>query len=84
MADQNAITYWIWMNRLTLFLTILDIFDDESVNPTLRNKKKWQNPNDRLKIKFKYKVRWNSVLESSRHYWLQISSGLRNPKQRIG
>ena len=39
MADQNAITYWIWMNRLLLFLTVLDIFDDESVNSTLRNKK---------------------------------------------
>ena len=39
MADQNAITYWIWMNRLILFLTVLDIFDDESVNSTLRNKK---------------------------------------------
>ena len=39
MADQNAITYWIWMNRLILFLTILDIFDDESVNLKFRNKK---------------------------------------------
>ena len=39
MADQNAITYWIWMNRLTLFFTVLDIFDDEFVNSTLRNKK---------------------------------------------
>ena len=39
MADQNAITYWIWMNRLILFLTVLDISNDESVNSTLRNKK---------------------------------------------
>ena len=39
MADQNVITYWIWMNRLILFLTVLDIFDDESVNSTFRNKK---------------------------------------------
>ena len=37
MADQNAITYWIWL--LILFLTVLDIFDDEFVNSTLRNKK---------------------------------------------
>ena len=39
MTDQNAITYGIWMNRLILFLTVLDIFDDEYVNSTFRNKK---------------------------------------------
>ena len=39
MAKHNAITYWIWMNRLMLFLTVLDSFDDESVNSTFRNKK---------------------------------------------
>ena len=39
MTDQNAITYWIRMNRLILFLTVLDIFDDESVNSTFRNNK---------------------------------------------
>ena len=60
---------------------VLDIFDDESENST--EIKKCRNPNDGLKIKFKYKVRWNSVLGSSWHYWLLISSGLKNSKQRI-
>ena len=39
MADQNANNYCIWMIRLVLFLTVLDIFNDESVNSTFRNKK---------------------------------------------
>ena len=49
MTDQNAITYWIWMNRLILFLTVLDIIDDESVNSTFTNTKmaelKWSTKN---------------------------------------
>ena len=42
------------------FLTVLDIFNDESVNSTLRNKK-WRDQNGWPKIKFKYKLGWNSV-----------------------
>ena len=34
MADQNANNYRIWMIRLVLFLTVLDIFNDKSVNST--------------------------------------------------
>ena len=60
MADQNANNYWIWMICLVLFLTMLAIFNDESVNSTFRNKK-WPVQNGWPKIKFKYKLRWNSV-----------------------
>ena len=69
MADRNVITYWIWTNRLILFLTVLDIFDDKSVNSTFRNKK-CQDRNDRPKIKFKYKLRWILVVGNFWHYWL--------------
>ena len=41
MADQNANKYWIWMIRLVLFSTVLDIFKDKSVNLTVKNKKWW-------------------------------------------
>ena len=44
MADQNANNYSILMIRLVLFLTVLDIFNDESVNLTFRNKK-WPDRN---------------------------------------
>ena len=37
MADKDANSYWISMNRFVTFLTILDIFDDEPVNSTFRN-----------------------------------------------
>ena len=39
MADKDANSYWISMNRFVTFLTVLDIFDDESVNSTFRNLK---------------------------------------------
>ena len=39
MADKDANSYRIPMNRFVTFLIILDIFDDESVNSTFRNKK---------------------------------------------
>ena len=48
------------MIRLVLFLTVLDIFNDESVNSTFRNKK-WLDQNGWPKIKFEYKLGWNSV-----------------------
>ena len=51
------------MIRLVLFLTVLDIFNDESVNSTFRNKK-WADQNVWPKIKFEYKLGWNSVYES--------------------
>ena len=44
------------MIRLVLFLTVLDIFNDESVNLIFRNKK-WPDQNGRPKIKFEYKLR---------------------------
>ena len=43
------------MIRLVLFLTILYIFNDESVNLTFRNKK-FPNQNGWPKIKFEYKL----------------------------
>ena len=43
------------MIRLVLFLTVLDIFNDEFVNPTFRNKK-WPDQNGGTKIKFEYKL----------------------------
>ena len=39
MADKNVNTYWIWIIRLILFLTVLDIAYDESVDSTFRNLK---------------------------------------------
>ena len=39
MAEKGANSYWISMNRFVTFLTVLEIFDDESVNSTLMNKK---------------------------------------------
>ena len=48
MADQNAIAYWILVNRLQLFNGSWH-FDDKSENSTLRNKKmvepKWPTKN---------------------------------------
>ena len=42
---------------LDTFLMVFDIFEDESENSTLNFEiKKCRKPNDRLKIKFKYKV----------------------------
>ena len=55
MADQNENNYWIWMIRLVLFLAVLDIFEDEFVNSTFRDKK-WPNQNGWTKIKFEYKL----------------------------
>ena len=43
------------MIRLVVFLTIFDIFNDESVNSTFRNNK-WPDQNGQLKIKFQYKL----------------------------
>ena len=48
------------MILLVLFLTVLNIFNDESVNKTFRNKK-WPDQNGWPKIKFEYKLGWNSV-----------------------
>ena len=57
MADQNAITLNL-DKSLHTFLMVFYIFDDESENLTLNFEiKKCRNPNDRLKIKFKYKVK---------------------------
>ena len=44
MADQNTNNYSIWMIRLVLFLTVLDIFNDEFMNSSFRNKK-WPDQN---------------------------------------
>ena len=43
------------MIHLVLFLTVLDVFNNESVNSTFRNKK-LLDQNDRPKIKFEYKL----------------------------
>ena len=43
------------MIRLVVFLTVLNIFNDEFVNSTFRNKK-WTNQNGWPKIKFEYKL----------------------------
>ena len=39
MADKDANSYWISINRFVTFFTVLDIFYDESVNSTFRNLK---------------------------------------------
>ena len=48
LQDLNEIflkySFNIWMIRSGLFLTVLDIFNDESVHSTFRNKK-WRNQN---------------------------------------
>ena len=40
---------------LHIFLSILDIFDDKSINLTYRNKK-MAEPNGQPKVKFKYNL----------------------------
>ena len=55
MADNDANSYFISINRFVTFLTVLEIFDDESLNSTFRNKN-WRNQKDRPIIKFKYKL----------------------------
>ena len=61
MADNDANSYFISINRFVTFLTVLEIFDDESLNSTFRNKN-WRNQKDRPIIKFKYKLGWNWYL----------------------
>ena len=48
--------YWIWMTRLVVFLMVLEIFNNESVNSTFKYK---------LEYKFEYTINLgDSMLES--------------------
>ena len=47
MAGWNANKYWIWMTRFVVFLMVLKIFNNESVNSTFKYK---------LEYKFEYKI----------------------------
>ena len=38
MAGENADKYWIWMTRLVVFLMVVEIFNNESVNSTFKYK----------------------------------------------
>ena len=47
MASKNANKYWILITRLVVFLLVLKIFNNESVNSTFEHN---------LENKFKYKL----------------------------
>ena len=62
MAGWNAKKYWIWMTRLVVFLMVIKIFNNESVNST-------------FKFKFEYKLggfnSWEPVPDIT-HYKLEF------------
>ena len=47
MAGKNVSKYWIWMTRLVVFLIVLEMFNNESVNSTFEYK---------LEYKFEYEL----------------------------
>ena len=45
MTGKSANKYWIWITRLVVFLMVLEIFNNESVNSTFEYKLEYKFEN---------------------------------------